>query len=115
MVISLILFNKPMRTYLLLAALSAMLLLSVQLFREPQGTYRGTEIYALALELKEPGNQTIIVEGTYLKSGTEAAVQGKLTGIGRGNLLIDTGERNLTIGGPLAGKEDIAARKITVR
>jgi len=115
MVISLISFNKPMRTYLLLAALSAMLLLSVQLFREPQGTYRGTEIYALALELKEPMNQTIAVEGTYVKNGTDAAVKGKLAGIGRGNLIIDTGERNLTIGGPLAGKEDIAASKIMVK
>jgi len=104
-----------MRINLLLAALSLLLLASVQLFNEPKGTYRGTEIYALALELKEPGNQTIIAEGTYVKNGTEALVQGRLAGIGKGNLVIDTGEKNLTIGGPLAGKEDIAASRITVK
>jgi Archaeal transcriptional regulator TrmB len=115
MVISLIPFNKPMRIDLLLAALSLMLLASVQLFNEPQGTYRGTEIYALALELKEPGNQTIIAEGIYVKNGTQALVQGKLAGMGKGNLVIDTGERNLTIGGPLAGNEDVAASRIMVK
>lgn len=104
-----------MRINLLLAALSAILLLSVLFFREPQGTYRGTEIYALALELKEPMNQTISVEGKYVKNGTDALIQGKLTGIGKGNLVIDIGGRNLTIGGPLAGKEDVAASRITVK
>ncbi len=99
----------------LLIALSILLLVLVYGLREEPGTYHGTEIYVLALELKEASNQTLLIEGEYVRNGTPVIVTGRLVNIGKGKLDIDTGETILSIGGPLAGKEDIAASKITLK
>ena len=114
-IISMVLFNKRMRMNLLLAILSIILLFSVYTSNKEPGVYKGTEIYVLALDLKEAKNQTIQVEGIYLKNNTKAELEGKLIEIGKGNLLIATDEGILTIGGSLAGKEDIAAKRIIVK
>ncbi len=72
----------------------------------------GAEIYSLALDYQKLENKSVRVEGVFVNSSEPVVLEGKISGGGKGYIVVDSGGREYRVGGPLAGKEDIAARKI---
>lgn len=95
------------------AAVLGLIVLSMPAFREP-GEYYGSEIYSLALDYPSIANRTVLVEGVLAGSGEAVSIEGRVSGAGRGYVLVESGGREYRVGGPLAGREDIAARKLRI-
>lgn len=96
-----------------LAVAMGIVILIVPYFRV-QGEYYGSEIYSLALDYPRLAGHTVRIEGVLVNSGENVVLEGTVSGAGRGYLVIESNSRNYTVGGPLAGREDVAAKRIFV-
>lgn len=93
------------------AVLLGLIILIAPAFRSP-GAYYGAEIYSIALDYPKLANKAVRVEGVFVNSSEAVVIEGKISGGGKGYLVVESGGREYRIGGPLAGKEDIAAKRI---
>jgi len=96
-----------------LAVVLGIVILAMPYFRV-LGEFYGSEIYSLALDYPKLANHTVLVEGVLVGSGKDVVLEGTVSGAGRGYLVVETKTRNYTVGGPLAGREDVAAKRIVL-
>ena len=107
-------FINAMRLDTIILIVAIMLIFSVIIGNYADNSvYYGTEIYLLTLN-PEIQNKTVVVHGNMISDNSKVVLRGRIVGVGRGYLVIRADDTDYKVGGPLAGKEDLAAKKIRI-